>query len=187
MDGRTDIYSLGTVLYELITGQKPYTANTPMEIVLKQSTIPLKKPSLVNSELEDKADEVLLRAMAKDPEERYPSMREFKEILERLSIIYKEPKIPPRLQNDIPAREEKPERETDYFMTENIPLPAIEKSILPPIPLRQPEVSNPKSKKWLWILSAIFVGFLAVAAVIIITLPGSRLLQDLGIINLLGW
>ncbi len=74
---QTDIYSLGVVLYEMLTGRKPYAADTPAAILLKQANDPLPRPRKYAPDLPDGVEKVILKAMAKNPERRYGSMGEF--------------------------------------------------------------------------------------------------------------
>ena len=74
---KADQYALGVVLYQLCTGRVPYDAATPMKLALKHATEPLPRPRLVNPNLPDAVEEVLLKALSKDPNFRYDSVREF--------------------------------------------------------------------------------------------------------------
>jgi serine/threonine protein kinase len=91
VDGRADIYSLGIIFYELLTGSKPYTADTPMAVVLKQTTAPLPPLSTFNLNLPERVDHILVKALAKDPDNRYQNMAElanvFSEYGDRNSVI----------------------------------------------------------------------------------------------------
>lgn len=82
----SDLYSLGVVLYELVTGRKPYTADTPAAIMLKQINDPLPRPRQFAPDLPEELEKVLFKALAKKPEDRYQSMTEFANALERLVI-----------------------------------------------------------------------------------------------------
>jgi formylglycine-generating enzyme required for sulfatase activity/tRNA A-37 threonylcarbamoyl transferase component Bud32 len=82
---QTDIYALGIVLFELITGSKPFTADTPAAILLKQANDPLPRPKDFAPDLPDEVEKVLFKALAKQPEDRYPVMGEFAKALEQLS------------------------------------------------------------------------------------------------------
>ena len=85
IDGRADIYSLGVVFYELVTGRKPYTADTPMAVVIKQINDPLPDPKLYASSLGKDAERVIYKALAKTPQDRYQTMGEFAAALEKLA------------------------------------------------------------------------------------------------------
>lgn len=74
---QTDIYSLGVVFYEMVTGHKPYTADTPAEILLKQATEPLPQPRAFVTDLPEKVEQILNKAIAKNPSDRYATMGEF--------------------------------------------------------------------------------------------------------------
>lgn len=82
---QSDIYSLGIVLYELITGLKPYTADTPAAILLKQATEPLQRPGLFARDLPEDVEKALIKALALKPEHRYISMGEFAKVLDILA------------------------------------------------------------------------------------------------------
>ncbi|GAB4553421.1 MAG: hypothetical protein OHK0023_22520 [Anaerolineae bacterium] len=69
----TDIYSLGVVMYELVVGRVPFTADTPFAIVHNHIYAPLPMPSQVNPNVPKSIELVLLKALAKDPADRYPS------------------------------------------------------------------------------------------------------------------
>ncbi|HXF85712.1 MAG TPA: serine/threonine-protein kinase, partial [Anaerolineales bacterium] len=80
---QTDIYALGVVLYELLTGRKPFVADTPLAVVLKQATDPLPRPSQFVRDLPEAVEKILFKALAKDPADRYQSMTEMAAAMER--------------------------------------------------------------------------------------------------------
>jgi eukaryotic-like serine/threonine-protein kinase len=85
VDQRSDLYSLGIVLYELLTGTLPFNGDTPVEIAMKHlSQIP-EPPSHLRPELPHDLDLVVTRALAKDPDDRYQSAEEMDADLERLA------------------------------------------------------------------------------------------------------
>lgn len=76
VDPRSDLYSLGAVLYQATTGRLPFDAETPMAVVIKHISEPLPRPRYLNPYLPDAIEAVVLRAMEKDLDRRYASIGE---------------------------------------------------------------------------------------------------------------
>jgi serine/threonine protein kinase len=73
LDARSDIYALGVVLFELITGREPYQAETPMALLLKHINEPMPPASIFRKDVPPAVEDVISRATAKDPGDRYAS------------------------------------------------------------------------------------------------------------------
>jgi serine/threonine-protein kinase len=76
MDVRSDIYSLGVVLYEMVTGRVPFDADTPFAVVIKHMNEPLPLPHVLYAGVPDAVERVVLKALAKAPEDRYQTAEE---------------------------------------------------------------------------------------------------------------
>ncbi len=86
VDFRADIYSLGLVYYEMVTGKKPFAADTPMAAVIRHITDEIPLPSAIDKTIPRYVENAMLRAIQKDPEDRYPSMGTFADVLESLAL-----------------------------------------------------------------------------------------------------
>src|SRR5438477_9056211 len=85
VDQRSDIYSVGIVLYEMLTGTVPFTGETPLEIAMKHLSATPEPPSVKRSDVPRELDLVVLRALAKDPEDRYASAADMEADLARVA------------------------------------------------------------------------------------------------------
>ena len=85
VDQTSDLYSTGIVLYELLTGSVPFTGETPVEIAMKHLSQAPVAPSAHRPEIPRDLDYVVLRALAKDPADRYHSAEEMDSDLERIA------------------------------------------------------------------------------------------------------
>ncbi len=70
-DEKTDIYAVGVMMYEMLTGQVPFDGDTPVSIAIKQMQIEPRRPTSLNPEIPIGLEEIVLRAMQKDPQLRY--------------------------------------------------------------------------------------------------------------------
>jgi hypothetical protein len=86
-DSRSDIYSLGIVLYQMLTGSPPYDADTPIAIVLKHVNDPLPPPSEFNDNIPSQLEWILYKALAKSPDDRYQTVSEMASHLDNLDEV----------------------------------------------------------------------------------------------------
>ncbi len=160
LDGRSDIYSMGAIFFQMLTGELPYQADTAMSLALKHVTEPVPHILEVNPDLPPGCEAIIARAMAKDRPDRYATLAQMSTAIAGVAAAGEVPHpitpIEETVIDSLPA-----------------PPPAPPPATAPPTPPAPP----PKRRAmpgWLWILLGFLaLGFLAlivaVGAVIIVT------------------
>ena len=80
-DARTDIYSLGAVAYHLLTGRPPFSGPNPLEVIIAHSRDEVMPPSKSRDDIPADLEKVVLRCLAKKPEDRFPDVGELERAL----------------------------------------------------------------------------------------------------------
>ncbi|HYG58007.1 MAG TPA: Stk1 family PASTA domain-containing Ser/Thr kinase [Symbiobacteriaceae bacterium] len=85
---KSDIYSVGIVLYEMVTGGVPFQGDSPITVALKHIRDRVVPPSQLNSEVPVELNEIILKALEKDPEDRYPTANTMRAALEEFGELH---------------------------------------------------------------------------------------------------
>ncbi len=156
LDARTDVYSLGVVLYELLVGRPPFVADTPYAVIHDHIFTPLPLPSKLNPDLPEPAQRLLLKALAKEPDDRFQSVEELSGALETA--------LEPTVAPSPPVEEAAASSETIVVPP---PTPPPQAGAVERIQVKK-EKRKPEKKKrgWLWAVvgGAVVLGLLVILA-----------------------
>jgi serine/threonine protein kinase len=86
VDGRSDIYSLGAVLYYMLTGRPPFEANNPVKVMIAHASQDVTPPREHNAAIPHDLEEIILRCLEKDPDHRYQDVATMQRALRELSL-----------------------------------------------------------------------------------------------------
>ncbi|HEY2208865.1 MAG TPA: PASTA domain-containing protein, partial [Gaiellaceae bacterium] len=159
------LYSLGVVLYELLTGKTPFEGDTPVEIAMKHLSATPKPPSELRKDIPPELDMVVLRALAKDPNERYQSADEMEGDLDRvargLPVAAATVDAATQVLRRTPAT---PVESTAATMI--APVPGAARDVPPPIVEEEEHVGHERPW-WAWLLALLFVVAAVVAGIFV--------------------
>ena len=99
---QTDMYALGVVFYEMITGQRPYTADTPAAVLLKQANEPLPEPGSFVKDIPQSVEHFIYKVLAKEPENRFSGMPDFIKGMEKLERMADTLQVPTAEEPAVP-------------------------------------------------------------------------------------
>lgn len=104
LDPRSDVYALGCVLFEAVTGKPPYTGESPNDLLNKHISAPIPSPLVANENVTSEFAAVVRSTMAKNPDERPETMWELLKTIRATKIFKKQPRIPETsIFDDIPT------------------------------------------------------------------------------------
>ena len=179
LDNRTDIYSFAVMLYEMVVGQVPFSSDTPFSIIHDHIYSPLPLPHLVNPSVPDEVERVLLKALAKEREDRHENVealsQAFKQAWEDSNVDMAEVTMTSPIRNIAPALTPPP---TIPPVSTVVQEAKAEETTVPPEKTKIAEKPKKKKRNW-WAFIA--VGVLLFAAIIfaISTLGQDNLLDSL--------
>jgi serine/threonine-protein kinase len=181
-DERSDIYSLGVVLYQLTTGHRPFDADTPLGVALKHINAPLPPPVVVNPDLPEGIETVTLKSLAKDPDKRFQTAKEFALALKKAAAGEAIDAASPDLMDleDMEIARPLPMDDSEWDMATLPSAPAVH---LPPTPPPPSGVfSAPANRRRTGTIIAAVAAILVVASIVVLFATGvpQRLLASIG-------
>jgi basic membrane protein A len=146
IDSRSDIYSLGIILYEMATGRVPYRAETPVAVVFMHTSAPLPLPRSVNPDLPEAVERVILKTLARNPDDRYQTAEDLVAALKRAI-----PETPTVTSKPEPRLKPKP---IHRVATPTLVAPPAGGAIAPSAPKR-------RIPGWAWASAVLLLGLMA--------------------------
>jgi eukaryotic-like serine/threonine-protein kinase len=100
VDGRSDVYSLGCMLYEMLVGETPWSGPTPLAVLAKRMTEDLRPLGTIREGIPQELDQAVARAVAREPSERFQTAGEFAQALAGGTFAYPPRPVAPVVQHE---------------------------------------------------------------------------------------
>lgn len=179
VNAKSDIYSMGIVLYEMVTGSLPYSGESPVSIALKHLQEKLPHPKLINPSIPQSVENIILKALAKDPKNRYENAKAFENDLHTALS-------PARLNEPKLYIDEGTDEEATKILTPIAPLKEQVSSEQHTLINNNASKKKSKKKKWFWIIISTILALGLAGVLALFVLPDLFYVKDVDVPNVVN-